>query len=94
MARFRVIKCYWFWQRDVVVMTGDIVEGPVLPGMFIDLPRSLRGPGRVPIDTLEEIQFPTHRQLAVLIQHRELDSAPMFEPSAVEGRVLEVTAHR
>lgn len=94
MPRYRVKKCYWLAHRDLVVMTGTIVDGPVLPGMFINLPTQLRGPGLVPIASMEEVEFPTHKELAVVIEYRELEPAPMFEPSTVEGRVLDVVSSR
>ncbi len=88
---FKVKKSFYLGSRDLLVLTGDVLQHPVQPGMFIDLPRELRGPGRVPIHTVEFVSFADNRdELCVTIQYHHLATAPLMEFSAVEGHVLEV----
>lgn len=91
MGRFYCHRAYWLMTRDLLVLSGKILEGPVEPGMAIDLPRSIRGPGFVPIHSVQEVTFEDRPpELGVVIQWHHLDAAPMMEPSHLEGRTLQV----
>jgi hypothetical protein len=88
---FRVKRAFFHTKRDLIVLTGHLLEGPLHAGMFIDLPRALRGPGRVPVHSVEPVVYASGEQdLAVTVQYHWLEKAPLFEPSMVEGRVLEL----
>jgi len=89
-AKFYVKRCYWVTKRDWIVMTGVVKNGPIFPGMYINLPRELHGPGPVPIGTMEEVELLTGTEFAITFEYRHLESAPLFEPSWVEGRWLDV----
>jgi hypothetical protein len=90
MGRFYCHKAYWLMHRDLLVLTGKILEEPVQPGTPIDLPKSIRGPGLVPIHSVQEVTFDDRPpELGVVIEMRHLDAAPMMEPSHLEGRTLE-----
>lgn len=91
MSLFKVKRSFYLGSRDLVVLTGDVLRHPVQPGMFIDLPRDLRGPGRVPIHSVEFVKFANNvDELAVTFLYHHLATAPLMELSAVEGHVLEV----
>lgn len=91
MGLFKVHKTFWLGSRDLVVMTGDIVENPVRQGMFLDVPIALRGPGRVPIHSLELVRFRGgNEELAITVEYTQFASAPLLELSDLEGRLLEV----
>ncbi|MCB9679446.1 MAG: hypothetical protein H6737_30355 [Alphaproteobacteria bacterium] len=89
MGRFYCARAYWLMHRDLLVLTGKILEEPVQPGTAIDLPKSIRGPGLVPIHSVQEVTFDDRPpELGVVIEMRHLDAAPMMEPSHLEGREL------
>ena len=75
----------------MVIMTGMVVESPVQPGMWIELPKSMSGPGRVVIETMEFVRFADgHQELAICISSGALDNVPTFETSRLHGCTLEV----
>jgi len=86
---FRVLRAYYLAKRDLLVLTGSVIEGEAVPGMLVDLPALLSGPGWVPIHSVEPVRFADGREdLAVTVAFHELEAAPLFEPSNCEGRVL------
>ncbi len=92
MGLYRVKQAFFHGKRDLLVLTGSILEGHVGAGMRIDLPRTLRGPGPVPVHTVEPVVYANGaKDLAVTVQFHWLESAPLFEPSFVEGRIVDVT---
>ena len=91
MGRFHCERAYWLMTRDLLVLTGQILEGPVEPNLAIDLPVSIRGPGLVPIHSIQEVTFDDRPpELGLVIEWRHLESAPMMEPSHLQGRELRV----
>lgn len=91
MAMLRIKQAFFHGKRDLIVFIGITLEGEVRSGMWLDLPRTLRGPGRVQIHSVEPVEFADGRiEMGVTIHFHQLASAPLFEPSMVEGRVLEV----
>ena len=91
MSLFKVKKSFYLGSRDLVVLTGEVLRHPVQPGMFIDLPRGLRGPGRVPIHSVEFVRFANDvEDLCVTFQYHHLATAPLMELSSLEGCALEV----
>jgi len=87
----QVHKAYWMPRTDALVLTGQLV-GQVEPGMLVDLPREVNGPGPVPIRSVELVEFTTGTMLAITVDHDELEVAPLMEYADLEGRLLEVTA--
>lgn len=86
---FRVLKAFYLPDRDLLVFTGSVIEGGLVGGMWIDLPRALRGPGWVEVHSVESVQFADGREdLAITVQYGAIESTPLFEPSLCEGRVL------
>lgn len=93
MGRFYCKRAYWLMTRDLLVLTGQILEEPVQPGCAIDLPVSIRGPGLVPIHSVQEVTFADRPpELGVVIEYHHLEAAPLMEPSHLEGRELKVHA--
>ena len=91
MKRFYCERAYWLMTRDLIVLTGKILEGPILPGMSIEFPTSIRGPGFVPIHSIQEVTFEDRGpELGIVIEYRHIESAPLMEPSHLEKRVLKV----
>lgn len=91
MGRFYCDRAYWLMTRDLLVLTGRVMEGPVEPGMLVDLPASIRGPGPTPIHSVQEVTFDDRPpELGVVIEMHHLDKAPMMEPSHLEKRELKV----
>ena len=91
MARFYCNRAYWLMTRDLLVLTGKILEGPVDAGQRIDLPKSIRGPGLVPIHSVQEVTFEDRGpELGIVIQWHHLEAAPLMEPSHLEKRELKV----
>ena len=90
MGAFRIRKSYYMAVNDWIVFTGRVVQEPVVGGMWIDLPRALRGPGRVRIHSLQEVKFTDRIELGLIIMFPDLAPTPLFDPSMVEGRTLEV----
>ena len=91
MGFVQVHKAYWMPRTDVLVLTGQLV-GQVEPGMLVDLPREVNGPGPVPIRSVELVEFATGTMLAITVDHEELEVAPLMEYRDLEGRLLEVTS--
>lgn len=91
MGRFFCARAYWLMTQDLLILTGKVLEGPVDAGLAIDLPTSIRGPGFVPIHSIQEITFDDRPpELGIVIQWHHLDAAPMMEPSHLENRELKV----
>lgn len=91
MGRFYCDRAYWLMTRDLLVLTGKVLEGPVDAGQAIDLPASVRGPGLVPIHSVQEVTFEDRPpELGIVIQWHHLEKAPMMEPSSLEKRELRV----
>jgi hypothetical protein len=91
MGRFYCDRAYWLMTRDLLVLTGQVLEGPVDAGHAIDLPQAIRGPGLVPIHSVQEVTFEDRPpELGIVIQWHHLESAPMMEPSHLEKRELRV----
>ncbi len=91
MGRYYCERAYWLMTRDLLVLTGKILEPRVEPGMLIDLPKSIRGPGPTPIHSIQEVTFEDRPpELGVVIEMHHLDKAPLMEPSDLQGRVLTV----
>lgn len=88
---FRVLRAFYLPGRDLLVLTGSVIEGEAVAGMLLDLPAVLRGPGPVPVHSVESVQFADGRDdLALTVAFHHLDAAPLFEPSFCEGRVLQL----
>ena len=86
---FRVRKAFYLPDRDLLVFTGSALEGEPVAGMLLELPRTLQGPGFVPITSVESVRFSDgHEDLALTVAFHHLESVPLFEPSRCEGRVL------
>lgn len=91
MGRYFCKRAYWLMTRDLLVLTGEILEGPVEPGCAIDFPVSIRGPGFVPIHSIQEVTFADRPpELALVIEYHHIEKAPLMEPSHLEGRELKV----
>jgi hypothetical protein len=89
---FQVSKAFYMAKRDVFVFTGTLVYGDAVPGMFVDLPRSMGGPGPVRIESVDVVAFAGGRhELALTVPYEALESVPLWEPSTVEGRALSLT---
>lgn len=89
MGRFYCHRAYWLMTQDLLVLTGKVMEGSVDAGQAIDLPTSIRGPGLVPIHSVQEVTFDDRPpELGVVIQWHHLEAAPWMEPSHLEGRTL------
>jgi hypothetical protein len=88
---FRVLKAFYLPDRDLLVFTGSALEGQPVAGMELELPLVLRGPGWVPVHSVEAVRFADgHEDLALTVAFHHLESAPVFEPSTCEGRVLQL----
>jgi hypothetical protein len=93
VGRFYCKRAYWLMTQDLLVLTGQVLAEPVQPGCAIDLPASIRGPGLVPIHSIQEVTFADRPpELGVVIEYHHLEAAPMMEPSHLEGRELKVHA--
>jgi hypothetical protein len=57
--------------------------------MWIDLPKEAGGPGRVPIQSVEYVEFLTGRELAVTVAYQVVSNAA-FDPAVLEGSEVEV----
>lgn len=91
MAEFHVDKAFFLGRTDQLVLTGAPSLGPVVPGMYVDLPREVEGPGPVPIAAVEVVKFADGREVpALCIDFHHLDAAPGLEFASLEGRVLAV----
>ena len=90
---FRVQRAYYLPRRDLIVLTGTLVSGDLRPGMLVDFPRSMGGPGLVRIATVETVRFADgNEDLALTVDFHDLEPSPLFEPSRLEGRVIDVYA--
>ncbi len=77
-----------------LVLTGQVV-GAIEPGMYVDLPREVNGPGPVPILGVEYVQFADGALPAITIAHKHIEDAPLMEFCDLEGRLLAVSVgHR
>jgi hypothetical protein len=90
MGCFQVFKTYFLFKMDALVLTGHLV-GEVEPGMYVDLPREVNGPGPVPILGVEYVQFADGALPAITIAHEHIEDAPLMEFCDLEGRLLEVS---
>jgi hypothetical protein len=86
---FAVEKAFFHAAYDLVVLTGVVRQAPVRVGMYVDLPPSIGGPGWVPIASLEYVQFPQGRKLAVTLPYAAIQRTRL-EPVVLEGKELEV----
>jgi len=93
MAFFQVFKTYYLFKKDALVLTGQLV-GEVEPGMYVDLPREVNGPGPVPILGVEVVQFADGALPAITIAHEHIEDAPLMEFCDLEGRLLTVSTTR
>ena len=89
VSLYRIHKAFFHAGFDLVVLTGAVSRGRLKPGMSIDLPQELGGPGRVPIQSVEYVEFLTGRELAVTVAYQDVSDAT-FEPSVLEGKEVEV----
>lgn len=91
MAAFHVQKVYYVTRHDAIALIGRIESGKVEGGMAIDLPRSVQGPGWVPISGVQRVAFADGLdRLAVLLDYDVVTGAPLMEFSALEGLTLDV----
>lgn len=89
---FRVQKSFYLMNRDLVVFTGELLEGDVGPGMLVDLLEECGGPGLVSIHSVEPVRFADGtEQMAITVPWDAINPVPLFEPSSLEGRELPVT---
>ena len=92
MGQFKVKSTYYLPPRDLLVLTGDVVTPRVEPGMWLDLPKELDGPGKVQIASMEYVQFADRsQQLAICLPMNALSESFSFDLSSVEGEVLKVS---
>ena len=91
MATFQVQRGYWMPKADLLVLTGHMT-GDIGPGMLVDLPVEIRGPGPVPIASVELVELGPEGVLpAITIAHSALELAPLMEFQDLEGRALQVS---
>ncbi len=91
MATFHVDKAFFLARTDQLVLTGSEQLGPIVPGMWVDLPVEVEGPGPVPIASVDRVRFADGREVpALVIDYHHLDAAPDMEFSHLEGRQLTV----
>lgn len=89
-SAFLVEKVYWLPKADLLVLTGHLV-GDVGPGMLVDLPVAIKGPGPVPVHSVEFVDFGQAGALpAITVAQVYLDQAPLMEYSDLEGRTLAI----
>lgn len=89
VSLYRIEKAFYHAGFDLVVLTGSVSQGRLEPGMWIDLPKEVGGPGRVPIQSVEYVEFLTGRELAVTVNYQDLSNAA-FDPAVLEGSEVEV----
>jgi hypothetical protein len=86
---FRVLRAFYLPGRDLVVLTGSVLEGELHDESWVDLPRHLGGPGWVRVNSVESVRYADgNEDLALTLAMDALAPVPMFEPSLLEGRVL------
>lgn len=90
MASFHCDNAYWVMHQDLVVLSGYLLSGKVLPGWAVDLPREIKGPGWVPIRDVQMVDFAGKRKLCIVLDYDVLDGAQLMEFSDLEGRALDV----
>jgi hypothetical protein len=89
MASIQVDKVYYVPHRDLVVLAGQLLGRVPAPGWSIDLPRSLRGPGWVPIADVQKVPFADGDRTCIVLHYSVLEGAPLMEFSDLEGAVLD-----
>jgi hypothetical protein len=89
---FLVTKSFYLMHRDLVVFTGELLEGEVGPGMLVDLLAELGGPGPVAIHSVEPVRFADGTEsMAITVPWDAISPVPLFEPSTLEGKKLPIT---
>lgn len=91
MAAFHVQKVFYVQGKDLLALAGRVESGRVLPGMAIDLPREVQGPGWVPIAGVQKVPFADGKErTCVLLDYETITGAPLMEFGDLEGLILEV----
>ncbi len=92
MGWFRVKDAYYHTRMDALVLTGEILEPKVEPGLFVDFPRGDHGPRRVPIADVTTVKYANDKPEAVciVIDYRHIQKYWDWDPTRFEGKLLEV----
>lgn len=91
MAAFTVDKVYYIPHRDLIVLAGHCESGRPLPGMMVDLPREINGPGWVPIHDVQQIPFADGTtKLGIVLLYDVVTSAQLMEFTDLEGLALDL----
>ena len=77
MASFHCDNAYWVMHQDLVVLSGYLLSGKVLPGWAVDLPREIKGPGWVPIRDVQMVDFAGKRKLCIVLDYDVLGHDPV-----------------
>jgi hypothetical protein len=91
MAAFKVKKVFYVAGEDLIALAGGMESGFVKPGMSIDLPREVKGPGWVPIHDTQSVPFRDGKTLlCILLLYDVVVGAPLMEFTDLEGLALEI----
>lgn len=91
MPAFHVDHTYYIAARDIFLLAGHTVSGTVKPGMAVDLPKEIRGPGWVPIGGVQTVPFGKGvSKLCLLIDYQFVAAAPFMEFDHLHGKTLDV----
>jgi hypothetical protein len=91
VASFTVDRCFYHPVGDHLVLAGRLESGQASPGMQIDLPQELRGPGWVTVTDVQWVPFRGGaRQLCLILPYAALSEHPFLEFSDLEGKALDV----
>lgn len=93
MGRFAVERSFYLPNRDLMVLTGALLNGDMEPGDRVELPTRLGGPGLVPIAAVEMVQFADGREVpAICVELKWIEGVPTFEPVTLEGEILGISS--
>ena len=88
---FHVDKVYYMPQHDLLVLAGRADPTVPTPKDAIDLPRSIQGPGWVPIRDVQVVPFEDGTErLCVVLDYDVVVPAPLMEFKDLEGLDLDV----
>ena len=60
--------------------------------MWVDLPKEIRGPGRVLVQSVEPVEFNGGvTKLALCLPYSSIEKSPYIQMDRLEGRVVELT---
>lgn len=91
MASFTVSRCFYHPVGDHLVLAGRLESGMAAPGMQVDLPRELRGPGWVTVSDVQVVPFRDGtRQLCLILPYASISEHPFMEFGDLEGKALDV----